>query len=128
MRTRMSSPVLLLIGLALGLLAMWAAASPVGATGDLVTGGWEACSIDGGSTWFACPSLWHCNNPCKTGKCSIDYSVSCSSIDYGSCSGGSVTLISCDSSGPGTISDSGMVACYCTDPGGDFQVVSGTCY
>ncbi len=38
MRTRMCSPLLLLVGLTLGLTAMWAVASPVGATGDLVTG------------------------------------------------------------------------------------------
>ncbi len=43
MRTRMFSPLLLLVGLTLGLLAMWAVASPLGATGDLGAGRhWEA--------------------------------------------------------------------------------------
>jgi hypothetical protein len=43
------SQVTLLIGLALGFVAIWAGAAPVGLTGDLVTGSWE-------SLW--CPHEW----------------------------------------------------------------------
>lgn len=54
MRIRMSSPLLLLVGLIVGLLAMWASVSPIGSTGDLVTGGWTWCIWDG--EYYACAS------------------------------------------------------------------------
>lgn len=39
MKARKFSQVPLLIGLLIGVLALWGGAAPVGATGDLVTGG-----------------------------------------------------------------------------------------
>jgi hypothetical protein len=129
MRIRMSSPLLLLIGLTLGLLGMWASASPLGATGDLVTGGWVACSVDGEATWFAASTAWMCDDgDCSTGKCSSQWSSTCSQWAGGVCSGGSITVISCDSLGAKTISFSGVVACNCPWNGGTFPVRNYTCY
>lgn len=125
MQTRMSSPLLLLVGLTLGLLAMWASASPLGATGDLVTGGWTACS-SGGSNWFGVPSDWHCTTHCQSGKCSNDYLDSCSNYAYGNCSAGPITIVSCYSPGPGTWAI-GAKACDCEDYD-KFEAYHGFCY
>jgi disulfide bond formation protein DsbB len=128
MRTRMSSPLLLLVGLTLGLLAMWASVSPLGTSGDLVTGGWVACSTDGGSNWFGVPGDWHCENHCGSGNCSNDYSDSCSNYAYGNCSAGSITIVSCYTPGPYSIVSSSNVACDCTDSMGDFRALDYSCY
>ncbi len=128
MRTRMFSPFLLLAGLIVGLLAMWAGASPLGTTGDLITGGWVECGFGGASPYWATPNGESCDQ-CGDRKCSGSYSSTCSSYDGpGYCSGGSITVVICASGGDQTISFSGMVACYCEDHLGEFTVKNTTCY
>lgn len=127
MRTRMFSPFLLLVGLTLGLLAMWASASPLGATGDLVTGGWVACTIDSEDTWFATPSEWHCENHCYSERCSNDYSSTCSGYDE-ECTGGSITVISCYLPGPYDFVVYHDEACQCPYAGGTFWISNANCY
>jgi hypothetical protein len=41
------SHVSLVIGLVLGMMALWAEATPIGVSGDLVTGGWTGCYKSG---------------------------------------------------------------------------------
>lgn len=94
MRIRMSSPSVLLIGLIVGLLAMWAVASPVGATGDLITGGWTTCYYTSGP--FACSS-----SSCSTGQtCTGTELKSCSTWEgLGTCSGGYIAVATCTAGG-----------------------------
>ena len=95
MRTRMFSPLLLVAGLILGLLAMWAGASPVGATGDLVTGGWDHC-------WFTATGDWGGASPClgSCPECGGDFPASCGA---GNCGGGTIMIISCSSGAQGRV-------------------------
>jgi hypothetical protein len=90
----MFSPVLLLLGLTLGLMAMWAVASPVGATGDLITGGWTTCWV--GSERFACDS-----SACSTETCRGEGLDPCEDFSgEHACYGGYINVASC--SGIGT--------------------------
>jgi hypothetical protein len=129
MRIRMFSPFLLLIGLTLGLLAMWASASPLGATGDLVTGGWTACSVWMGEEWspyFGVPSNGNCDQ-CGANKCDGTSSTNCSNYGgAGSCWGGTITIITCNSQGERTRAG-GATACTCYDYAW-FYVMNSTCY
>ncbi len=85
MKTRTFSPLLLLVSLALGLTAMWVVASPVGATGDLVTGGWTHCG-------YACTGMsW---DPCVTTTVE-----SCSAYEHGDCGSGYISVATCAPSG-----------------------------
>jgi hypothetical protein len=94
MRIRMSSPLLLLTGLIVGLLAMWAVASPVGTTGDLITGGWTTCYA--GVAWYACSS-----KSCESGiTCTGTELKTCSTYDVpGACSGGYISVATCTAGG-----------------------------
>ncbi len=83
MKTRTFSVVPLLVGLVVGLLALWVSAAPVGATGDLVTGGWVTCYDENYDKVFATSS--DCD-PCSgttTGYCD----------DNATCIGGSVSVV-----------------------------------
>jgi len=117
MRTQTSHPGLLLISLMLGLMAMWAVASPVGSSGDLITGGWTWCYW-GDS--FACAST-----SCETQPCHGVTLTSCSNYNYDVCPGGYIAVTSC---GPG----GGSLYAY---PGGGspcggscFGIQNWTCY
>jgi hypothetical protein len=92
MRTRMFSPLLLVVGVTLGLMAMWTVASPVGTTGDLITGGWITCTWD--AKRYACGST-----SCDSEYCQSSALQSCELYAYGDCSGGYITVASCGSGG-----------------------------
>jgi len=114
MKVRGSSP--LVAGLVLGLLAMWFAAAPVGASGELVTGGWNWCYVSGDAV------------ACSGGECSKCMGVSvesCSSSIYG-CWGGSISVVSCWSNSPLTTHGTGTAGCI-----GDWPceiIQNGDCY
>ncbi len=84
MRTRTFSVGPLLVGLVVGLFSLWVSAAPVGATGDLVTGGLSICSDQYDDMMLTTADDGDCD-PCSgttTGYCS----------DNG-CSGGSVSVV-----------------------------------
>jgi hypothetical protein len=47
MKSNKLSQLLFIVGLVVGLLSFWAGAAPFGAGGDLVTGGWTTCTVQG---------------------------------------------------------------------------------
>ncbi len=129
MRTKMFSPFLLLVGLVLGLLAMWAGASPLGVTGDLVTGGtaeaWIGCGVD--PVYYGVPYALGCGE-CWSNKCSGTSTTTCGSFaGAGACYGGSITIVTCDEEGSGTRAG-GATACSCLDGDGDWYPMHSTCY
>jgi hypothetical protein len=82
------SQVPLFLGLALGLMALWVTASPVGASGDLITGSWTACWVQGtkiASTESYCPG------------CAGTYLGYCS--DGLGCFGGNIVVLIANASG-----------------------------
>lgn len=121
MRTRKSSPFLLLVSLALGLSAMWIVASPVGATGDFVTGGFWVTLISGkpvAASWSS-----------GCGECRLVWYASCDYYAGGlDCSGGSVPAISCARSEDAWgVSGAGSPG-YCSgDPGCEW-IHGGSCF
>jgi hypothetical protein len=117
MRTQISHPALLLISLTAGLLAMWAVASPVGATGDLVTGGWTKCVW---GYYYACSS-----KTCDTETCTGSWLVSCSACEDGACTGGYITMATCTAGGSWFAYPGGASSCYGT---GCNEVHDATCY
>jgi len=71
----------LMIGLGIGLFAIWSGAAPVGLAGDLVAGSWQAL-------W--CPSEWAyvgCTGYCASHMNGTEASFQCSDGPY-SCYGG----------------------------------------
>jgi hypothetical protein len=97
MKAGMFSPLLLLVSLTLGLVAMWAVASPVGATGDLRVGGtWYGCGDrnDGRILQFACTSS---GGTC--GNCSGTQLQSCSNFGSGYCTDGYIRVALCSPGG-----------------------------
>lgn len=103
MKTSRISQVSILFGLAVGLMALWAGAVPIGVSGDLVTGGWYSVYQDGYR--FACDTSGGCVY-CDGGH--YDY---CS--DYtpsGFCTGGLVWVA--ESGGSQTAYSGGSTNCY----------------
>ncbi len=122
MKTRMCSSFSVLVGLTLGLMAVYLGASPVGTAGDLVTGGFTVCSIEQ-NPWVACTNA--------VGSCTYcdgDYNTSCSNWEGGEvCSGGPITVVSCSSAGDAT-GTSHKVGTACTGLGVCAFLRNGSCY
>jgi len=110
--------VSLVVGLVLGLMALWVGASPIGTSGDLVTGGWTTCwAYDDGWNIVAATS-WDCD-PCQgtlTRYC-YEYDVSCN--------GGSISVVMV-TGGPGNTPHSAGYA-PCTE-GACEGINAGSCY
>jgi len=72
-----------IVGLVVALTALWAAGAPIGTAGDLITGGWVNCTVDGvlvGATYRPCdPCVGTLLRLCSEGDgiylCSGDYVV-----------------------------------------------------
>ena len=110
--------VALVLSLVLGMTALWAGAMPVGASGDLVTGGWVACFLQ--SEWLQIAATSSPCDPCRGTL--VRY---CYEGGYPACSGGAITVVI--AGGPGATphsngggSCSGSVWCNAT--------YDGTCY
>ena len=113
------SHVALLVGLVVGLSALWATAAPVGTSGDLITGGWYAVSKGSayiGSTATSCD------------PCSGTLYRNCYEGDgWGNvCSGGGITVVVYSAAGatPHAVGGIGV----CSGPGYCTQVHNATCY
>ena len=120
MKARKYSAVPLLVGLALALMATWAASAPVGVAGDLITGGFTGCIIEDDYP-VACTG-----GPCT--YCDGDYNTSCSNWEGGdTCFGGPITVVSCSSAGDAT-GTSHKVGYACTGTGICTLLRNGSCY
>jgi hypothetical protein len=112
------SQIALIVGLVVGLTALWAAAAPVGVAGDLITGGWSNCTVDGvlvAATYSPC-------DPCAGTLLRL-----CSEGDgYYRCTGGNIVVVQSSTSGH-TPHPSGGIP-VCSGPGPCPSVHSGTCY
>jgi hypothetical protein len=87
MKTARLSPSLLLVGLGLGLLALWAGAAPAGIAGDVITGGkWHEQSV----YWFACAGKREAPD-CM--RCTGEHIEYCNSYYLGPCSGGPISVV-----------------------------------
>ena len=117
MRSIKFTHVSLVAGLTLGIMALWAGAAPIGAIGDLMTGGWTTCTtqenVQVAATWSTC-------DPCNGVLLRHCYEGGF----WGPCSGGMVTVVVASSAG-WTPHATGGSSCY----GGDgCDVDDGACY
>ena len=118
MRTRKFSQVALLLGLALGMGALWSSATPLVTLGDAGVGGWEQMFIDG--VWVA---VYPDQGSCV--YCWGTTSSSCSEyVGAEPCRGGSISVAVCSASssaGGTTHAGEGPTPCwswiepYCND-------------
>jgi hypothetical protein len=107
------SKVATLGGLAVGLLAMWAVAAPVGLSGDLITGAtWTFSNGDAGGYHFACPGT------CYQGMDGSATTLNCSDSPGGECHGGSFTGAQY---GPGMTTRSSRSNGLCDGTSGNWQ-------
>ncbi len=105
MKSGKFSQILLIVGLVVGLTALWAAAAPVGAGGDLITGGWVRCTADGVSV---------ASTQSKCDPCSGTLLRWCSEGDgWDICSGGQIVVVQYATAG------------YTPHPSGGIPVCSG---
>lgn len=119
MNSKKLSHVSLIAGLVLGVTALWAAASPLGASGDLATGGWVGCSAyDNG--WHTVAGTSGDCDPCQG-----TLSRYCFEYAWGTCTGGSITVVMAIYGQPGaTPHSAGYIPC-----GGDCtSIYEGDCY
>lgn len=107
MKSLRFSHTLLVVGLTLGVAALWAGANPMGITGDLVTGGWSTCWDHQAEYWVAST---HEGGTC--GPCQGTLSRYCYEFSGGSCSGGTISVVVNIPGQPGaTAHSSGYTPC-----------------
>ncbi len=123
MKSFKSSGIQLVVGLALGLLALCGVASPIGTTDDLVTGGWVRCVADGynvAATFYDC-------DPCSgvvSRRCSEGYGGA------RNCTGNNITVVVSAATGATPHRSGGVPVCY-DPPGYDLDcdlIYNGSCY
>ena len=131
MKSRRFLSVPFVIGLSVGLLALYAAASPIGTAGDLVTGGWTWCytadeGVPIGMDWV--PSSRDC------GPCSGTYTRNCSEgwgSPSGNCTGATIVIAVYNAGGATAHPTGSRPVCY-NPPGypnlGCENIFNATCY
>jgi hypothetical protein len=120
MRSIKCAHVSLIAGLALGMVALWAGATPIGAVGDLTMGGWTDCLTQEDVRVAA--TYWDCD-PCDGTV--LRYCYEGAPFGAPPCSGGMVTVVVAASAGA-TPHATGRASCYgnewCT------YIYNGDCY
>jgi hypothetical protein len=116
MKSMKLSHMSLAVGLLIGLLALWVGATPVGAGGDLVTGGWTMCWVNHNGQWYIVGATATPCDPCR----GTSYAY-CSG--YPGCVGGGITVVLSGSPGH-TPHPAGLTTCTGSCQG----MYEGTCY